>query len=208
MGKFVAKDSFYEKAKKEGYRARSAYKLIEIQRRFQAIKNGDRVLDLGAAPGGWLQVISKETGAKGLVIGIDLAPVAPLNQGNVVTITSDIRGISIEDLLAQAATPAFDVITCDIAPNLSGIKDVDGARIGELYDSVLCIVREGLKQGGGFIIKSFFGPDFKKRVEEQKSMFSRVTVYKPDASRGVSSEIYLVSLGKKRPRDTGSGGLS
>jgi 23S rRNA (uridine2552-2'-O)-methyltransferase len=197
MGRFVVKDPFYEKAKKEGYRARSAYKLMEIQKRFQIIRSNDKVLDLGAAPGGWLQVITKQTGEKGLVVGIDLVPVACLNQGNVATFAVDIRTIVTEELLAQLAIPAFDVVTCDIAPNLSGIKDVDDARIAELYDSVLRIVREGLKKGGGFVLKSFFGPQFKQRIEELKSLFSRVTVYKPDASRGVSSEIYLVALGKK-----------
>lgn len=202
MGRFVVKDSFYEKAKKEGYRARSAYKLTEIQKRFQVIRNGDKVLDLGAAPGGWLQVISKDAGKNGLVVGIDIARVTSFNKDNVVTIVADIRDLVTSELLAQFAIPAFDVITCDIAPNLSGIKDVDDARIGELYNSVLRIVKEGLKQGGNFVLKSFFGPQFKQRIDELKSIFSRVTVNKPDASRGVSSEIYLVALGKKQPRES------
>ncbi len=198
MGRFIVKDSFYERAKKEGYRARSAYKLMEIQKRFHAIKAGHKVLDLGAAPGGWLQVISQQIGGKGIVVGIDITPVAPLNQDNVVTMTADIRTISTDELLAQAAAPAFDVVTCDIAPNLSGIRDVDEARIGELYESVLRIVKEGLKPSGVFILKSFFGPEFKPRINELRSLFSSVTVYKPDASRGVSSEVYLVSMGKKQ----------
>lgn len=206
MGRFIVKDSFYERAKKEGYRARSAYKLMEIQKRFHTIKTGDKVLDLGAAPGGWLQVVAQQIGAKGMVVGIDIASVAPLNQGNVVTIVADIRAISTVELLAQAAAPAFDVVTCDIAPNLSGIRDVDEARIGELYESVLRVVKEGLKQGGGFILKSFFGPEFKRRIAELKSLFSSVTVYKPDASRGVSSEVYLVSMGKKQPAEKGNTG--
>ncbi|HAR95585.1 MAG TPA: 23S rRNA methyltransferase [Deltaproteobacteria bacterium] len=156
------------------------------------------MLDLGAAPGGWLQVISQQIGGKGIVVGIDITPVAPLNQDNVVTMTADIRTISTDELLAQAAAPAFDVVTCDIAPNLSGIRDVDEARIGELYESVLRIVKEGLKPSGVFILKSFFGPEFKPRINELRSLFSSVTVYKPDASRGVSSEVYLVSMGKKQ----------
>ena len=119
----------------------------------------------------------------------------------MVTIVADIRNLVTSELLAGLAIPAFDVVTCDIAPNLSGIKDVDEARIGELYDSVLCIVKEGLKQGGNFVLKSFFGPQFKQRIDELKSMFSRVTVNKPDASRGVSSEIYLIALGKKQPKE-------
>lgn len=201
VGRFIVKDAFYDRAKKEGYRARSAYKLTEIQKRFQVIRSGDRVLDLGAAPGGWLQVVSSSTGKDGLVVGIDIAPVASLNQNNVVTIVADIRGLVTSEVLVRVAIPAFDVVTCDIAPNLSGIKDVDEARIGELYDSVLLIVKEGLKEGGNFVLKSFFGPQFKERIEELKSVFSRVAVYKPDASRGVSSEIYLVALGKKRPKE-------
>lgn len=197
MGRFVVKDSFYEKARQEGYRARSAYKLLEIQKRFQIIKNGDKVMDLGAAPGGWLQVISRQTGGKSLVVGIDVLPVSPLNKENVVTFVADIRTLSTEDLLRELSIPSFDVITCDIAPNLSGIRDVDEARIAELYETVVRVVGEGLKRGGVFVLKSFFGALFKQRVEDLRGLFSRVTVYKPEASRGVSSEIYLVAQGKK-----------
>jgi 23S rRNA (uridine2552-2'-O)-methyltransferase len=197
MGRFIPKDSFYEKAKKEGYRARSAYKLTEIQERFRIIKSGDSVLDLGAAPGGWLQIISKQIGQNGLAAGIDVISIPSLNRANVVTFTADIRALHMDELLSNLSIPAFDVVTCDIAPNLSGIKDVDDARIAELYDSVLAIVKYGLKQGGSFVLKSFFGPQFKERIEELKSLFSRVTVYKPAASRGFSSEIYLVATKKK-----------
>lgn len=195
--RYVVKDRFYKKAKKEGYRARSAYKLEEIQARFRIIKTGDRVLDLGAAPGSWLQVESALTGETGLVVGIDVLPIAPLSSPNVVLKKADIREVDVPAFLHELGIPHFDVVTCDIAPNLSGIRDADNLRIGELYESVRAVVKAGLKPGGSFVFKSFFLEDFKTTVEELRTLFSKVAIYKPAASRGVSSEVYLICTGKK-----------
>lgn len=197
MARYVVKDTFYKKAKKEGYRARSAYKLQEIQEKFHAVKKGDSVLDLGAAPGSWVQILADLVGENGLVAGLDVLPVPAFNRKNVITRTADIRGVDIAALLEELSLPAFDVVTCDIAPNLTGIRDVDRANIEELYLAVVGIVRQGLKRGGNFLFKSFFLEDFKKTVDELNSIFGRVTIYKPAASRSVSSEVYLVCSGKK-----------
>ncbi len=195
--RYVVKDTFYRKAKKEGYRARSAYKLEEIQQRYRIIKRGDRLLDLGAAPGSWLQVESTLVGKEGLVVGIDILPIPPFTAQNVTVRMLDIRGLNLPGFLDELGIRHFDVITCDIAPNLSGIRDADNLRIGELYESVRSIVKAGLKPGGSFIFKSFFLEDFKRTVEDLRSLFDKVTIYKPAASRGVSSEVYLVCTGKK-----------
>ena len=125
MGRFVPKDTFYKKAKLEGYRARSAYKLKEIQDKYRIIKKGDKVLDLGCAPGSFIQIIAQEIGRDGLVVGIDIQPVTPIPDKNVSTITGDIRDIDVSKILQRFSIPHFDVITCDIAPNLSGIREAD-----------------------------------------------------------------------------------
>jgi 23S rRNA (uridine2552-2'-O)-methyltransferase len=197
MPRYVVKDTFYKKAKKEGYRARSAYKLEEIQNRFHVIRKGDNVLDLGAAPGSWLQLESVLVGDHGKVIGLDILPIAPLAAKNAVMKKADIREIDLSTLLDEFSIPSFDVVTSDIAPNLSGIREVDDANIHELYDAVVRVVREGLRKGGNFLIKLFFSPDFKDMASDLKPLFSKVITFKPQASRGVSSEIYLVCLGKR-----------
>jgi 23S rRNA (uridine2552-2'-O)-methyltransferase len=197
VGRFVVKDTFYNKAKQEGFRARSAYKLQEIQQKYRLVKQGDKVLDLGCAPGSWLQVLSGLIGEKGFVKGIDLLPVSPLSQKNVAITMADIRILHVEELLAGLSISSFDVITCDIAPNLSGIRDVDNANIAELFAAVRAVVKEALKKDGIFIFKSFFSEDLKPTVKDLEALFARVSIYKPPASRDVSSEVYLVCQGKK-----------
>ncbi len=198
MGRFEVKDTFYRKAKQEGFRARSAYKLLEIQQKYRAVEQGDKVLDLGCSPGSWLQVLSGLVGENGFVKGIDLLTVAPLPQKNVVAAAADIRTLNVEELLAGLSIPYFDVITCDIAPNLSGIREVDNANIAELFTAVRAVVERALKKGGIFIFKSFFSEDLKPTIKDLEALFTHVSIYKPPASRGVSSEVYLVSQGKKQ----------
>lgn len=197
MPRFVVKDGFYNKAKKEGYRARSAYKLEEIQQRFKIISKGNKILDLGAAPGSWLQMESSLIGEKGVVMGVDILPIKPLAQKNIIIIQGDIREMVIAELLAQVGAEAFDVITSDIAPNLSGIKEVDNANVLELYSAVLRVVREALKKGGNFLIKLFFSPELKNMETDLKPLFARIAIFKPKSSRGVSSEVYLICTGKR-----------
>jgi 23S rRNA (uridine2552-2'-O)-methyltransferase len=198
MSKFVVKDTFFNKAKQDGYRARSVYKLKEVQDKFSLIRKNDRVLDLGCAPGSFLQFISRLTGDQGLVVGIDILPVAPLPDKNITVLKLDIRDAGITGALLQnLSLDHFDVITCDIAPNLSGIREVDDKNVDELFEAVLNVVKDGLKRGGNFLIKSFFSESLKKTDKALKDIFRKVTIFKPTASRTVSSEIYFVCLGKK-----------
>ena len=198
MGRFEVKDTFYKKAKQEGFRARSAYKLQEIQQKYRPVKQGDKVLDLGCAPGSWLQVLSGLVGEKGFVKGIDLLTVSALPQKNVAAAVGDIRTLNVEELLAGLSIPSFDVITCDIAPNLSGIREVDNANIAELFAAVRAVVKEALKKSGIFVFKSFFSEDLKPTIKDMETLFARVSIYKPPASRGVSSEVYLVCQSKRQ----------
>lgn len=197
--RYVVKDTFYKKAKREGYRARSAYKLEEIAQKFSLIRRGDKVLDLGAAPGSWVQVESALVGDEGLVVGLDILPMAPLPASNVRLKSADIREVGVAALLREAEIPAFDVITSDIAPNLSGVREVDAARIEALSLAVLALVEGALKKGGNFLIKVFFSPALTSMTSALKSRFSKVTTFKPKASRGVSAEVYLVCAGKREP---------
>ncbi len=197
MGKFIVKDSFYNKAKKEGFRARSVYKLQEIQNKYHLIKRGDKVLDLGCSPGSFLQIISGIVGEKGYVLGIDILPTPKLASANVETLRADIREIDMNKILSEHSMDAFDAVTCDIAPNLSGIRDVDNANIEELANTVIDVAGKALKEGGPFILKSFFGETLKGMNQRLQKMFKSVILYKPAASRSVSSEVYLICTGKK-----------
>lgn len=197
MSRFVLRDRYFQKAKEHGFRARSAYKLQEIQEKFKLIKKGGRVLDLGCAPGSFLQVIVKIVGPEGLVLGIDILPVEALPQKNVVTLQEDIRETDVAGVCALHAPKGFDIITCDIAPNLSGIKEADDKNVGELYDAVRDVVVKGLRTGGHFAMKTFFSDNFRATKSDLAGLFRSVSVFKPLSSRSISSETYLVATGKK-----------
>jgi 23S rRNA (uridine2552-2'-O)-methyltransferase len=197
MSKFVVKDPFFNKAKKEGFRARSAYKLQEIQKRFRIVAKGSKVLDLGCAPGSFLQVLSGLVGPEGRVLGIDLKPAAPLDRPNVVSVAADIRTADVDDLMKTYGFERIDVITCDIAPNLSGIREVDDGNRADLYEAIRAIVLKVLRPGGTFVFKSFFSQDLQPTVRDLKGIFTAVSLFKPEASRSASSEVYIVCTGKK-----------
>jgi 23S rRNA (uridine2552-2'-O)-methyltransferase len=197
MSKFILRDKYFHKAKQDGYRARSAFKLKEIQAKFNAVKKGDKTLDLGCAPGSFLQVLSEIAGPDGTVVGIDILPVKPMLQKNVMLLQQDIRETDIAGLCSRVAPGGFNVITCDISPNLSGIREVDDRNISDLYEAVRRIVAIGLKTGGHFILKTFYSDNFKDIKLDLTRTFKTVSVFKPVASRNISSETYLVGLGKK-----------
>jgi 23S rRNA (uridine2552-2'-O)-methyltransferase len=136
-------------------------------------------------------------GENGLAFGIDILPTAKLSAKNVATIQADIREISIKAVLSDLSLDRFDIVTCDIAPNLSGIRDVDNVNIEDLANAVTKTVREGLKPGGTFILKSFFTDALKGVTQELQKTFQKVILYKPAASRSISSEVYLICTGKK-----------
>jgi 23S rRNA (uridine2552-2'-O)-methyltransferase len=186
------RDHYYWKAKKEGYRARSAYKLLQINERFHIINRGDNVVDLGAAPGGWLQVARRLTDGK--VIGVDLEPIEPIL--GVVTIQADITKESTLELVKEALGRDADVVICDAAPNLSGAWDVDHARSIDLSRSALAMARRLLRPGGNFLVKVFQGDMFTGYLNEVRREFASVKSHSPHASRRESAEMYIVA--KKR----------
>jgi len=197
------KDHYYRRAKEEGYRARSAYKLMQINQKFHLIKKGDRVVDLGAAPGGWLQIARKLSGKDGRIVGVDLEPIEPIS--GVVTFVADITKESTVGLIKEAIGGEADVVICDAAPNLSGAWDVDHARSIDLSRSALALATKLLRPRGHFLVKVFQGDMFTDFLAQVKQEFSQVQAHSPAASRKESAEMYIVAkkriTGPVRPGD-------
>lgn len=184
-------DSYYKKAKQEGYRSRAAYKLIELQERFHIFRPGDYVVDLGAAPGGWLQVAAKFVGPSGKVIGIDLQAIAPLSHKNVILVQGDVTTREAEERIKEHFSRAADCVISDLSPKLSGIRDADEARSLELNRVALEVTKRLLRPGGSFLIKSFVNQELRAFSAEIERSFRSLERTRPDASRKSSSEIYL-----------------
>jgi 23S rRNA (uridine2552-2'-O)-methyltransferase len=178
-------DPYVIRAKAQGYRSRAVYKLLEIDQREKLFRPGATVVDLGAAPGSWSQIAAARVKPGGRVIAIDLLPVVPISG---VTI---LRGDFREQVLKEKA----DVVLCDVSPNLSGIADVDQARLAELAFAAIDFCRDVLKPEGVFLIKAFHGEAFGELTARLKKSFANVKVVKPQASRGESRETYLVARG-------------
>lgn len=188
MGSQWGYDKTYMRAKHEGYRSRAAYKLMEIQKKFSIIRPTDNIVDLGAAPGSWLQVERNITTAR--VLGIDLNPIAELT--GVETIEGDLNDPEVIALVKEKL-PVVNVVLCDAAPKLSGHKSYDQARIIELNEQALAFAYNVLKQGGNFAIKSFQGTDFPKFYAECKKHFYSVKTCITKSSRKGSTELYIVA---------------
>ncbi len=185
-------DAWAERAQKEGYRARSVYKLAELNQRFKFLKPGMKVLDVGAAPGSWLQYISKEIGPKGQALGLDLEEIEPVAP-NATTKAIDIsHEAEVEAALNSLGWEKIDLILSDIMVETSGIKDVDQARSVELSQAVFEIAKKRLKPGGVLVMKVFEGEDFQPLIKNLKDHFTKVVLAKPKASRPRSREMYLV----------------
>lgn len=187
------KDHYFHKAKREGFFARSIYKLEEADKKFNLVNSGANVLDLGCAPGSWLQYLSKKVGKEGKVVGVDLVP-SKFSANNTKTIVADVLSIEIEELRKLGS---FDLVTSDLAPSTRGIPEADAAKSLELAKRAFEIARLVLKSGGKFFVKIFEGPDTKKLRDEMKNYFEQVKAFKPKASRAESREYYIVGLGFK-----------
>ena len=196
------RDQFYKLAKAKGYRSRASYKLLQANRSYRFIKRGSSVVDLGAAPGGWLQIAREAVGDSGFVLGVDTQEIRPLSWRNVVTIVADVEDSSLSDRIRQEMPGPVDVVLSDVSPNLTGAWDLDQARQVHLASQSLEIAKRVLHRGGAFFVKAFHGadlPDFKSKFGE---CFQTVRIVKPPASRSDSSEIFLLGLnykGERRP---------
>ncbi|MEC7349592.1 MAG: RlmE family RNA methyltransferase [Candidatus Thermoplasmatota archaeon] len=193
QGRQGRSDAFQRKARREGYRARSTYKLKDIQKRSKIFKTGDKVLDLGAAPGGWSQVALEFIGEEGKLVGVDLQHILPLK--GALFLQGDLREKEIRDKLHELM-PKADVVISDMSPNLSGNYSVDQARSVELSSLALEIAAE--RMASAFVVKVFEGADFQEYRKAVIDEFGSVRTLSPEASRKQSSEVYLIAKRKRR----------
>ena len=189
-------DPFVKKAQLDGYRSRSAYKLIELNEKDRLIRPGMRIMDLGSAPGGWSQVAGKLVGAKGRVLATDILPMEPIK--NVDFIQGDFTDEAVvAQLLDWLGGGKFDLIISDIAPNITGIDSADQASSMYFLELALDTVRQTLKPGATFVAKMFQGSGSDQYVKELRTSFEKVLIRKPAASRAESREVYIVAKGFK-----------
>ncbi len=191
------RDQYRRLAKDQGYRARSAYKLLQLNSSYHILKKGSKVVDLGCAPGGWLQVATKEVGQAGKVVGIDLKPVEPVPGATVLEGSIEDPAM-LEKIAGILDGGKADVVLSDLAPNVSGMWDVDHARQISLSTIALGFARQILRAGGSAVFKVFEGDMLNEFRAELKKSFGRVFLSKPSASRQESSELYIVCLDFKQ----------
>ena len=191
------RDGFFRKAKREGYRSRAAYKLLEINQRFRVIRAGQVVVDLGAAPGGWLQVAAGLAGPNGRVAGFDLQPIQPLSGRNVQTFEMDLLAEDAVERIGGCLNGGADCVLSDMAPPLSGVRDADRQRALAMARKAYEIAREVLNPRGALLFKTFTGTGVEGLVKEMSGCFQTVQRVRSVATRKGSSEIYVVARGYK-----------
>ena len=195
MAEYKRKDHLYNKAKEEGYRSRAAYKLLELASKHRIIFPGAKDLDLGAWPGGWLQVASSKVGPKGVVVGIDLVEIEPLPNSNVFTICGDVRDDPAIAEALKIAGGKFDAIVCDMAPKLSGIKEVDHPQAAGCAELAAYVAEKTLNEGGSLVTKLFKSAEADEFFRSQRGLYKKCDRAGHKSTRGSSNEYYFVGLG-------------
>jgi 23S rRNA (uridine2552-2'-O)-methyltransferase len=196
------KDYYYQKAKAENYRSRATYKLSQTAVKYHFIQRGDVVVDLGAAPGGWIQAARKIVGNRGFVLGVDLKPIAPFPQEYVRTIVGDMTEPETLQQILDFLPRKADVVISDASPNISGIWEVDHARQIDLAHQALQIALNILRPSGNFFVKVFEGDMLRGFIKTVEKHFEIVKLIKPKASRAKSSEMFLLAMKLKAPSRT------
>ncbi len=190
------RDQYVKKSRSEGYRSRASYKLLALDEKDRLLRPGMTVVDLGAAPGGWSQVVAEKIGSKGCIVASDILPMDTL--ADVTFVQGDFTEESVlEEILAALGDQQADLVISDMAPNMSGIRAVDQPAAMYLVELALDLSLRVLKPGGSFVAKIFQGEGFDAFLAEVRPHFNRVVIRKPDASRPRSREIYLVARGLK-----------
>ncbi|MDD1755907.1 MAG: RlmE family RNA methyltransferase [Methanomassiliicoccales archaeon] len=184
-------DPYSKAAKRMDYRSRASFKLIQIDDKFKLLKRGAVVADLGAAPGGWLQVAAERVEPKGKVVGVDLQPIEPIE--GVETVQGDMRKEETVLDMLEALGGKADVVLSDMSPNISGSYSMDHARSVDLCEHALEFAEKVLRPGGAMVLKIFEGDMMQEFLKRVKSSFKEVKLYGPDASRASSSEIYIIA---------------
>jgi 23S rRNA (uridine2552-2'-O)-methyltransferase len=189
-------DPFFQRARKQGFVARSAFKLEEMDQHFQLIRKRARVLDLGCRPGSWLQYVAKVAGEGAQLVGVDRTPLDVV-MPHCRVLVGDVFDLAPAELVGELG--AFDVVLSDMAPDTCGVRSADQARSEALFERALFIAEQTLVPGGHFVGKLFQGPDFQKLIKRARAEFSEVRMFKPEASRKESIEQYMVALGRRPP---------
>ncbi|MFM9181611.1 MAG: SAM-dependent methyltransferase [Phycisphaerales bacterium] len=199
-------DHFFRLAKEEGYRARSAYKLTEIDDRFRILRPGACVLDLGACPGSWMQVAARRVGDRGVVVGIDLKPIDRRGLGpNVHPMQGDVHALVREDLPPAMEGRLFDAVISDMGPDTSGVPMADSARSVQLCHAMLDRLPFLLRTGGHAVMKVYEGADYPAMLRRAQGLFDEARGFKPKASRAESVEMFVVCRGYRGPaREAGA----
>ena len=192
------REYYYRKAKAEKFRSRASYKLLQAVTKYQFVKPGYVVVDLGAAPGGWTQAARQLVEDSGFVLAVDLKPIAPVDSPNVLTIVGDVSDPKTTKSILQFLPSSADVVISDVSPNISGVWDLDHARQIDLASQSLRIATQILRSGGNFFVKVFQGSTTNRFVYEARNHFDFVKLVKPKASRLKSAELYLLGMGFKQ----------
>jgi 23S rRNA (uridine2552-2'-O)-methyltransferase len=192
------REYYYRKAKAEKFRSRASYKLLQAVTKYQFIKPGYVVVDLGAAPGGWTQAARQLVEDFGFVLAVDLKLIAPVDSPNVLTIIGDVSDPKTTKSILQFLPRSADVVISDVSPNISGVWDLDHARQIDLASQSLQIASQILRPGGNFFVKVFQGSTTNRFVYEARNHFDFVKLVKPKASRLKSAELYLLGMGFKQ----------
>jgi 23S rRNA (uridine2552-2'-O)-methyltransferase len=196
---------YYKKAKAENYRSRATYKLVQTNEKYGFIKLHNVIVDLGAAPGGWIQAARKMTSKHGFVLGVDLKPIEPFTQEYIRTIVADLTDPEIVQQILSFLPRRADVVMSDAAPNITGVWEVDHARQIDLATKALEIALQILQPNGNFFVKVFQGDMLDEFIQKVKDSFEEVKLVKPQASRSQSSEMYILAIGMKsnsKPEET------
>ncbi len=209
---YQRKDALHQRAKREGFRSRAAYKLQELQRTHRVLRRGQRVVDLGCWPGGWLQVAARIVGAEGRVVGVDVAEVEPLGLANTFAIQADLTEPGVAERILDALGGLADVVLCDAAPKLTGVRATDRAREESLLEAVEALLPVLLRPDGDLILKLLDSPEAQAVVARLRKQFARTKLTGLATTRRHSSERYLVAQGRSLPyvpsggHDQASGG--
>jgi len=199
---YQRKDSFHQRAKREGYRSRAAYKLQEIQRRTQVLRRGQCVIDLGCWPGGWMQVAAREVGPTGRVVGVDLTAVEPaLEFANAVALVGDLAQPTVRQAVLAAAGGPADVLLSDAAPKLTGVRATDRAHEETLLAAIEAALPELLARGGVLVLKLMEGPEAQSAEQRLRTRFTSARSLRPDASRKGTTERYWIGTGFEGPEE-------
>ena len=190
-------DPYYKRAKQEDYRSRASYKLKQLDKKFKIIKEGNTVVDLGAAPGGWSQVALEKVGEEGMVVGVDLNRFKKFHEENYYGMRGDFTTPEVQEKIMKIIGGRAKVVMSDASPSLSGIKNIDQLRSIDLTNAVIGIADNILEAKGNLVMKVFQGPEYKQMLDSLKGKYRQVKTTKPPSSRKKSSEMYVVGLGFK-----------